>query len=171
MSDSPQTPAPDEQGSLGRAPADQPVWPQSGPDAGPLPAPASHSPAYPPAPGPPVSLPYSALVGRQLTSDETLWGTLAHLGGIIVGFVAPLVVLLVKGDESPYTRYQSVEALNFQITVAIGYVAASVLSLVLIGIFLFPVLLLANLIFCVMAGMAANKGETYKYPFAVRLVK
>ncbi len=96
---------------------------------------------------------------------------LAHLGGIILGFIAPLVVMLVKGNESPFTRYQSVEALNFQITLAIGYVAASVLSLLVIGVFLYPVLFIINIIFCVMAGIAANKGETYKYPFALRLVK
>jgi len=116
-------------------------------------------------------LPYSPLVGRQLTSDETMWSMLAHLGGIILGFIAPLVVMLVKGNESPFTRYQSVEALNFQITLAIGYVAASVLTLLVIGVFLYPVLFIVNVIFCVIAGIAANKGETYKYPFALRLVK
>lgn len=115
--------------------------------------------------------PFSALVGRSLTSDETTWSMLSHIGGIVLGFLAPLLVMLTKGNESPYTRYHAVEALNFQITLAIGYVAASVLSAVLIGFFIFPVLFIVNLVFCIMAGLAANKGETYKYPFALRLVK
>jgi len=115
--------------------------------------------------------PYSELVGRPLTSDETMWSMLAHFGGILLGFVAPLIVMLTKGNESPYYKYNSVEALNFQITVLIGYVVASVLSVVLIGLFLFPVLLLINLIFCVLGGMAASKGQTYRYPIALRLVK
>lgn len=170
MSDSTPTPAPDGQGSVEQPPAGQPGWPQSGPGASgnyPVsPPPVSQTPA-----GVPASAPFSPLVGRQLTSDETMWSLLAHLGGIVLGFIAPLVVMLVKGAESPFTRYQSVEALNFQITVAIGYVAASVLSFMLIGVFLFPVLLVVNVVFCVMAGIAANKGETYRYPFALRLVK
>jgi len=66
---------------------------------------------------------------------------------------------------------QAKEALNFQITMAIGWVAATALSLLLIGFLLFPVLLIANLIFCIMAGMKANEGVEYRYPFALRLIK
>jgi uncharacterized protein len=141
-------------------------------------APMVNPPAYsaPPAySGPPGMAagpgPFSPLVGRQLTSDETTWSMLSHLGGIVLGFLVPLVVMLTKGNESPYTKYHSVEALNFQITILIGYVVASVLTLAVIGLILFPVLIIVNIVFCVMAGMAANKGETYKYPFTLRLVK
>lgn len=125
----------------------------------------------PPPPGQVVGAPFAALVGRNLTSDETTWSMLSHIGGIVLGFLAPLLVMLTKGNESPYTRYHAVEALNFQITLAIGWVVASVLTVVVIGIFLYPVLFILNIVFCVMAGLAANKGETYKYPFALRLVK
>lgn len=152
------------QGYSGAQPAGQPdnVVPMGGTPP-PYAAPASGQAVQ--------SGPYSELVSRNLTSDETLWSMLGHVGGIVLGFIAPLIVMLTKGNESPYTKYHSVEALNFQITIAIGYVAASILSAVIIGVFLFPVLLIVNLIFCIMAGMAANKGETYKYPFALRLVK
>lgn len=144
-------------------PHDQPsnVVPMGSPSAAPV----------PPTGAAAQSGPYSELVGRQLTSDETMWSMLAHFGGIVLGFVAPLIVMLTKGNESAYTKNQSVEALNFQITVLIGYVVASVLSVVLIGFFLFPILLVVNLVFCVLGGMAAQKGQTYKYPVALRLVK
>lgn len=128
--------------------------------------PAPSAPTMGPATGP-----FSALVGRNLTSDETTWSMLSHIGGIVLGFLAPLLVMLTKGNESPYTRSNAVEALNFQITLAIGWVAAGVLTAVVIGVFLYPVLAILNIVFCIMAGLAANKGETYKYPFALRLVK
>jgi len=115
--------------------------------------------------------PFSDIVGRQLTSDETTWSLLAHLGGIVLGFLAPLIVMLTKGNESPYTRRHAVEALNFQITLIIGWVIALVLSFVLIGLLLFPILWIGDIVFCVIAGIAANKGEDYKYPFTLRLVK
>lgn len=115
--------------------------------------------------------PFSPIVGRALTTDETTWGMLTHLGGILLGFLAPLIVMLTKGTESPYTRHHAVEALNFQITLAIGYTAALVLSFVIIGIFLFPVLFVVNIVFSILAGLAANKGTTYRYPATLRLVK
>jgi glycosyltransferase involved in cell wall biosynthesis len=50
----------------------------------------------------------------------------SHFGGILVGFIAPLVTLLAKGNESPTVRAHSVEALNFQITWGIATIVASV---------------------------------------------
>ncbi len=130
-------------------------------------------PAYAPSPSGAVGAaePYSELVGRQLTADEKTWSMLAHLGGIVLGFLAPLIVMLTKGNESRYTRYHAVEALNFQIALVIGYVISFILMFLLIGFVLFPVLYIANIVFCVLAGIAANKGEAYKYPVTLRLVK
>jgi len=96
---------------------------------------------------------------------------LAHLGGIIIGFIAPLIVMLTKGNESPYIRYHAVEALNFQILIAIGYVISSVLTIVIIGVLGFFVLPIVSIIFSVIAGLAANKGEAYRYPLSIRMVK
>jgi len=45
---------------------------------------------------------------------------LSHLGGIVLGFLAPLIIMLTKGNESPYTKRHAVEALNFQITLTSG---------------------------------------------------
>ncbi|MDQ6873600.1 MAG: DUF4870 domain-containing protein [Actinomycetota bacterium] len=106
-----------------------------------------------------------------MTSDETLWSMLSHIGGIVLGFIAPLIVMLTKGNESPYTRYHAVEALNFQITIAIAWVATFILSFLIIGIIFVPVVIIANIAFCIIAGLAANKGETYRYPVTIRLVK
>ncbi len=135
-------------------------------------APTDSPPAYAAPPGMAGRPgPYSDAAGRQLTSDEQTWSMLAHLGGIVLGFLAPLIVMLTKGNESQYTRRQSVEALNFQITVLIGYVIASVLMFVLIGFLLWPLLYIANIVLCIMAGIAANKGQDYHYPVTLRLVK
>lgn len=102
--------------------------------------------------------------------DERTWSLLAHIGSIVLGFLAPLIVLLVKGPESPAVRAHSVESLNFQITVLIGYVVSWILAFVLIGFFLVFVVWVVSLIFAIMGTMAASKGEPYKYPFALRLV-
>ncbi|HEY7856872.1 MAG TPA: DUF4870 domain-containing protein [Candidatus Nanopelagicales bacterium] len=104
-------------------------------------------------------------------SDERLWGMLAQLGGIILGFLSGLIVMLVFGKRSAFVNDQAKEALNFQITLIIGWVIAFVLSFLLIGFLLFPILWILNIVFCIIAGMANNRGEAYRYPFTLRLVK
>ncbi|MCX6812049.1 MAG: DUF4870 domain-containing protein [Candidatus Berkelbacteria bacterium] len=104
------------------------------------------------------------------SSDQNQMAMIAHLLGIVIGFIGPLIIMLTAKDK-PFALSQSKEALNFQITITIAWVAAAVLSFIGIGFLLYPLIWVANLIFCIIAGMAANKGEDYKYPFAIRLVK
>jgi uncharacterized Tic20 family protein len=109
----------------------------------------------------------------DVTDDQKNMAMLAHVLGIFTGFVAALVIWLMNKDkpDQAFVNDQAKEALNFQITMAIGWVATSMLMFVLIGIFLVPVLLIANLILCIMAGMKAKEGVEYRYPFALRLIK
>jgi uncharacterized Tic20 family protein len=53
----------------------------------------------------------------------------------------------------------------------IAFVGAWILVFILIGALLFPLLLVANLVFCILAAVAASKGEHYRYPVAIRLLK
>lgn len=121
---------------------------------------------FPPPPPPPP-----ASGGGGPASDDNTMAVLAHAGGLILGFVAPLLVMLLKGESSPYVRRHAVEALNFQITMAIGYVASFLLTFVVIGAIGFIVLPVLTLIFCILGAIAASKGQDYKYPLSIRLVK
>jgi len=104
------------------------------------------------------------------SSDENNLAMIAHILGIVIGFVGPLVIYLTAKDK-PFAYSQSKEALNFQITVVIAWLACAVLSFIGIGFILYPAVWVVNLIFSIMAAMAASKGEAYQYPFAIRLVK
>ena len=124
----------------------------------------------PPPPPPAAPLPP---VGEQplSPSDERTFAMIGHLGGILIGFLSGLLVWLIWGKRSAFVQDQGKEALNFQITLIIGYVIAGVLSIIGIGILLWAALGIVNIVFCILGGLAANKGETYRYPFALRLVK
>ena len=100
-----------------------------------------------------------------------MWAMLAHIGGIVLWFIAPLVVMLTQGEKSPFVRRQAVEALNFQITLTIAWIVSAILIVVLIGFLLFFVVGIGGLVLMIMAGIAANKGEEYRYPVNIRLVK
>ncbi|GAA3445245.1 DUF4870 domain-containing protein [Planomonospora venezuelensis] len=95
---------------------------------------------------------------------------LSHVLGLVTGFVGPLVMYLAKKDGSPYVRQQAAEALNFQLTLMIGYLASIVLAFALIGFLLMPVIWIGSVIFMVIAAVAANRGERYRYPINIRFV-
>lgn len=105
------------------------------------------------------------------SNDDNTMAVIAHAGGILFGFLAPLLIMLIRGGQPGFVRDQSVEALNFQITLAIGWVAAFILTFIGIGLLLYPVLWVVSLVFGIMGAMAASRGEGYRYPFALRLVK
>ncbi len=103
--------------------------------------------------------------------DRTL-AMLTHLSGILIGFILPLIIWLINKDktEKAWLTQQAKEALNFQITVLLAWIVAIVASALLIGFLLYPIIWIGNLVLCILAGMAANKGESYRYPIALRLI-
>jgi uncharacterized Tic20 family protein len=120
----------------------------------------------------PPQNPYAA-VQPMNPSDERLWATLIHLGGIILYFLAPLIGLLVLGPRGPFIRAHAVEALNFQISLliySIGLIFVTILTLGIGGLLYIPLGILA-LVFMIMAAVAANKGEFYKYPLTITFVR
>jgi len=118
------------------------------------------------------------------STDDNTWAMAAHIGALVAawfafGFLAPLVVMLVKSD-SPFVRRHAVESLNFQISILIygvvGAIVAFVLALVTLGIGLLvivPVAIaaaVAVLIVIILATMAASRGEDYRYPLTIRFI-
>src|SRR5450830_1767603 len=104
-------------------------------------------------------------------SDQRLWATLAHIGPIIIGFVAPLVIWLVYRERGQYVADQAKEALNFQITLTIAATVSAILMVALIGFVLLPIVAIGGLVLMIMAAIAANKGQAYRYPLNIRFIK
>ena len=104
------------------------------------------------------------------SADEKNIAVLTHLGGIFFSFVPALIVWLLKKDDSAFIGEQAREALNFQITILIACVVAWVLVFILIGLALLPLIYLANLVLCIVAAVGVSRGESYRYPFALRLI-
>jgi uncharacterized protein len=111
------------------------------------------------------------------SAEERQWALFAHLSaliGYIIPFgsvIGPLVIWQIKKNEMPFVDDQGKEALNFQITVVILAIICFLLIFILIGILLLWVLAIVNLVFIVLAAIAANNGQAYRYPFAFRFIK
>lgn len=104
------------------------------------------------------------------TSDDKNIATVTHLGGTVFSFIPSLIVWILKKDDSAYIADQSKEALNFQITILIAMFISQLLIWLLIGLILMPIVWLINIVFCIIAAISTSKGETYRYPFCLRLI-
>ncbi|WP_313415841.1 DUF4870 domain-containing protein [Stenotrophomonas sp.] len=109
----------------------------------------------------------------EAPADQRTMALAAHLLGIFTWFIGPLIIWLINKDDAgkAFVTDQAKEALNFQITITIAMLICIVLTIVIIGGILAPIVGILNLVFCIIAAVKANNGEAYRYPFALRLVK
>lgn len=149
------------------------------PPMGATPPPPAGQPPYNPQAAPPAQAPYQqapyqqpqqAYAGAPSKDDNTM-ALLVHVSAIFTGFVGPLIIWLIKKDESPFVDRHGKTALNFQFTLLIGYVVSMILFLVLIGILTFLACLVMGLVFPIIAAIAANKGQEYTYPLSIKFFK
>jgi len=155
--------------------ADAPQQPPAGayppPPAGGYAPPPPAAGGYPPPPGAPqYQQPYAA-APQMSPSDEKLWSTLIHIGGIFFGFIPPLIGYLVLKDRGPFVRAHTLTALNFQLTMLIAMVVGYILTFIIIGIFIIIAVYVVVIVFSIIAAIKANKGELYSYPLTIQFIK
>ena len=150
-------------------------------------------PAAPQQPEQPAQPQYAApQPAAPLTeAEDKQWASFAHFGGVL-GFLPALIIWLVFKERGVRTNVEGKEALNWQITFTIGYIVLWILFAVLSGIltaiafstgaygityvatlfyFLPLILWVLNVIFSILGGIKVNGGGSYRYPFAIRLIK
>jgi uncharacterized Tic20 family protein len=152
--------------------------PQPGPPPSPGPQPPgySHPPGYGPPPTSrpgPVPPPVSGYAPRppMRPEEEKLWGIGAHLGPLVLGFVAPLVVWLVFKERSGFLDRTGKEALNMQLSYLIYFFAAGLSIFLLIGVILLPLVGLAWFVLMIVATVKVANFEDYRYPAILRFIK
>lgn len=121
--------------------------------------------------------------------------TVAHLGGLIGGWITPLIVYLIDGGKDPYVRHNAAEALNFQITEQIASLVLTIPAIICLfaslpaagtrggspngaffgAFFLFigmaMILRILNIVWSIMGMVRANKLEYWRYPVRFNFVK
>jgi uncharacterized protein len=132
------------------------------------PVPPAAPPGGPPAGGRPAGPPMSP-------DQERLWGMLAHLLSFVaaylaLGFVAPLVVLLVFGPRSAYVRAHAVESLNFNLSWLLYAIVGGILLIIGIGVLILIALGIAYVVLVIIASVQANNGRFFRYPLTIRFI-
>lgn len=120
---------------------------------------------------PPPPANYAAPEPPLSPADEKTWAILTHVGGILFHWLVPLIAYLVLKDRGPFVRWHTRQALNFQLTLLIAYIVGVVLTLLFVGLIVLLAAFVLNIVFGILAAMAANRGEFYRYPLAIEFVK
>jgi len=143
------------------------------------------SQAPPPPPPPPPDDPHPTPGGQdpaqlgliETNKDARTMGMLCHLASLafyvvpIGSIIGPLIVWLIKKDEHAFVDDQGKESLNFQITVFIAaLICAALVCVGGLGVLLLFALMIADLIFVIIASVRANEGVYYRYPYNIRLI-
>lgn len=136
----------------------------------PVPGMAGPQSPYPQGQYQPQAYPHAQYGQGPANSNDQTMALVSHLGGLLTGFIIPLIIYLIKKDESPFVRHHAAEALNFQIMVFIASMVSLVLMFLVIGFVLFPIVYIVNIILCIMASVAGNNGQWYRYPINMRMI-
>ncbi len=112
------------------------------------------------------------------SKQERTWAMLCHLLGLcgfigipLANIIGPLVMWLVKKDQSALVDREGKKALNFQISMAIYGFVAGMLIFVVIGFVLLPIVLIIWLIYTILAAVKTNNGVDFKYPLTIPFFK
>lgn len=117
-------------------------------------------------PPPPPALPLYAV-----TQDEKTLGIVMHVL-CLVGFpiLGPLIVWLVKKDQSSYLDRQGRELLNFQLSYLLYGFLSFLLCFFLIGIPLLIGVGIATVVLTIIGIVNASEGKIYRFPLTIRLL-
>ncbi len=100
-------------------------------------------------------------------SDDRTWALLAHISYFVIMPFGALIIWIMKKETSPFVAEHALEALNFQLSVLI---AVLVCSATCVGIPIAIVVAIGAMVYTIIATMEASKGNTYRYPYTMRLI-
>ena len=108
-------------------------------------------------------------------SQTRQWGMILHLSMLLsfmgIGIIAPVLIWQLKKNDLPGLDAHGKNAVNWIISAVIYFVVCLILSFVVVGFILLPILGVLSIIFPVIAGLKANNGEVWAYPGAIAFFK
>ena len=123
-------------------------------------------------------LPPPAPVNVSTIANQRTWAAFIHASALLGVFIhfpghllGPLILWLVKRDDSPELDAHGKEAVNFQISMLIYNAIAAVFCLVLVGFVFLAILWILNAIFVIIAAIQASDGKFYRYPMTIRFIQ
>jgi uncharacterized protein len=107
----------------------------------------------------------------MVNNDEKLMAAGIYVLSLFFPVIAPLVIWLIKKDESIFIDYHGREYFNFLISYTVYLTIAGISMIILIGFVLLPIVGVMLFIFTIIAAIKAYEGNEYRFPLIFRLIK
>lgn len=108
-------------------------------------------------------------IANEPTQEEKTLAMLIFLLSFVTTIVAPLIIWLTKYKESQYIDHYGREYFNMVISYFIYSLVSGLSIFLLIGIILFPAVVVMGFVFTIIAAIKAYEGEYYRIPFIIRI--
>lgn len=105
------------------------------------------------------------------SSDERLLACLIYVASLFTVFIGPLIIWLIKKDDSAFIDYHGREYFNFLISYTVYTIVSIILMIVLIGVLTIWLVGIYVFIFTIIAAVKAYSGELYRIPLVFRLIR
>ncbi|MFA9558848.1 DUF4870 domain-containing protein [Evansella sp. AB-rgal1] len=102
--------------------------------------------------------------------DERVIAMLIYLISFFTAFLGPIIIWLIKKDDSEFIDYHGREYLNFLISITVYGIISFILIFVLIGIVLLIILGIGSFILTIVAAIKSYEGEKYRIPLIFRIL-
>lgn len=106
-----------------------------------------------------------------VTEDDKLFAMLIYVLSFFFPLIAPLLIWLLKRDQSSFIDYHGKEYLNFLISITVYGFISGILVILLIGIVLLIILGIGAFVLTIMAAVKSYQGERYRFPLIFRIIK
>jgi uncharacterized Tic20 family protein len=110
------------------------------------------------------------MAANHSTKEDNNTAVIMDIAMLFVFLFSPLILYLIKKDR-PFVLDQARENLNMNITVLLGWILSAVLSIIFIGVIGYIIIGIYFLVVTILAAVANSKGQFYRYPFIIRLIK
>ncbi|MEO2075402.1 MAG: DUF4870 domain-containing protein [Bacillus sp. (in: firmicutes)] len=104
-------------------------------------------------------------------NDERLFAAGIYVLSLFFPVLAPLIIWLLKREQSSFIDYHGKEYFNFFISYTVYFIISGLLMIVLIGFITTPILGVMLLVFTIIAAVKAYEGNDYRFPLIFRIIK
>ncbi len=116
-------------------------------------------------------------------NDARTYGSMCHviaLSGLLIPFgdlLGPLLVWLLRRGAMPFVDHHGKESLNFQLTISLAWLLclpallSGIDGLVLAGAITLVLVTVLDVMFVIIASLQSAKGEWYRYPVRLPLLR
>jgi len=105
------------------------------------------------------------------SKDERVLATVLYVSSFFTVFIGPLIIWLLKKDESAFIDYHGKEYLNFLISYSVYSLVSIILMVVLIGLLTIWLVGIYAFVFTIIAAVKAYDGKEYRIPLVFRLIR